>query len=311
MLTRSLPMTTRRRWGFTLIELLIVLALFGFVGAITVRILVRQQRFYSGSTDILAMRGNLRDVASVVPTDLRGISSVGGDIFAMSDSAVDFRLPTGQGIVCTIAAGRLAFVIPPPALTSRSAVTSWLGAPVSGDEAFVFGEGPTMVIDDDRWFRVTLSAAPAPAGVCPTATGFTATAAEAAAGYTLTVAPALPADVVVGSVVRFYRRTKYKLYQPTPGGSWYLGYFDCPGGICGNLQAVAGPYLPYTAAGATTGLRFVYRDSTGAVTAIPTSVARIDITARAQTTNPVQMPGRPNDYIRDSLVVSVALRNRS
>ena len=40
-------------------------------------------------------------------------------------------------------------------------------------------------------------------------------------------------------------------------------------------------------------------------------VARIDIIAKAQTQNPIRMPGRPEDYYSDSLVVTVALRNRS
>jgi len=119
-------------------------------------------------------------------------------------------------------------------------------------------------------------------------------------------------DVVVGSLIRFTRRAKYKLYQPVAGGPWYLGYLDCPGGVCGALEAVAGPYMAYSANSAITGLRFVYRDVNGAITNVPTSVARIDIIARAQTPNPIRMPGeRPLATYGDSIVVTVALRNRS
>ena len=306
---RDLLFGDKSRRGFTLVELIFVLVFFGLVAGATTTILVRQQRYYASASDMMSMRTSLRDAAMVIPTDLRGISSVGGDILAMSDSAIDFRVPIGQGIVCSIGGGRTSFVVPPPNMASRSAVTSWLNAPVSGDIVFVYAEGATSVIADDSWQQVAINATPA-AGACPTTTGYTGTAAEAAAAVTFNVAPALQADVVVGSLVRFHRRAKYKLFQPSSGG-WYLGYMDCPGGVCGTLETVAGPYQPYSANGAISGLRFVYRDSTGAVTAVPANVARIDLTARAQTQSMVRTPGRPVDYFRDSVVVSVAIRNRS
>jgi hypothetical protein len=81
--------------------------------------------------------------------------------------------------------------------------------------------------------------------------------------------------------------------------------------VCGTLQPVAGPYLAYSATTANTGLRFAYFDSLGNTTTSPTQVARIDIIAKAQTDNPIRMPGRPEAYYSDSLVVTVALRNRT
>jgi len=299
----------RGRRAFTLTEMLFVLVIFGLVASVTMRIIVRQQRFFTSTADLAELRTSLRDVVGAVPTDLRAISSVGGDIYAMSDSSIDFRMSTGLSVVCAIPSAS-TIIIPPPSLTSRSAVTSWLTPPVSGDTAFVYDEGAGPTTSDDSWLKIRLTAAPI-VGTCPTSTGYTGTAAEAASGYTLTVAPALPSTVVVGSVIRFYRRAKYKLFQPTANGSWYVGYMECPGGVCGTLQAVAGPYAAYSNTASVTGLRFVYRDSTGAITNTPTSVARIDITVRSQTRNVVRMPGRPIDYFRDSLVVSVALRNRS
>jgi prepilin-type N-terminal cleavage/methylation domain-containing protein len=305
-----LTISRRPRRAFTLAEMLFVLTLFGMVAGATMQIIVRQQRFYAGATDMMSMRSTLRDVATIVPTDLRGLSSIGGDIYAMSDSAVDFRLATGIGVVCTIGVGRTTLVIPPTSLASRSAVSTWLTAPAKGDTAFVYDEGPTSSVADDSWQKVALTDTLL-TGVCPTTTGYTTTAAEAAAAKTVLISAALNAGVVPGSVIRFYRRAKYKLYQPVAGGAWYVGYLDCPGGVCGSMQAVAGPYLPYSTTASATGLRFVYRDSTGAVTATPTAVARIDLTARAQTQNTVRMPGRVPGYYQDSLVVSVALRNRS
>ena len=149
------------------------------------------------------------------------------------------------------------------------------------------------------------------AGSCPPASGYTATSAEGAAAQTITFGTALNANVLTGAVVRFYRRAKYKLYQPAGSGAWYLGYMDCPGGVCGTMEPVAGPYLAYSATAANTGLLFVYRDATGSITTTPSQVARIDIIAKAQTEKPIRMPGRPEAYYSDSLVVTVALRNRA
>lgn len=302
--------TTSRRRGFTLTEMLFVLVIFGLVAAATMRIIVNQQRFYTSTTDLIAMRNTLRDLGEAVPTDLRGISSIGNDIYAMSDSAITFRLATGISVICSIGATRLTVVIPPTTLSSRSALTTWITAPTTGDTAFVYNEGASSAVSDDSWQQVPVTAALA-VGSCPTSSGYTANATEAAAAQTVTFGTALAANVVVGSVIRFYRTAKYKLYQPAGSSSWYLGYQDCPGGVCGTMQPVAGPYLAYSATPANTGLRFVYRDATGAVTATPAQVARIDIIAKAQTENPIRMPGRPEDYYSDSLVVTIALRNRN
>jgi len=302
-------MATRPRRGFTLTEMLFVLVIFGLVAGATMRIIVRQQKFYASTSDLMAMRNTLRDIGEALPSDLRGISSIGGDIYAMSDSAIDFRLSTGISVICSIGATRLTVVIPPATLASRSAITTWSSAPTTGDTAFVYDDGATSALSDDSWDKNAVAAALA-LGSCPTTSGFTSTSTEASNSQTLNFTTALNANVTVGAPIRFYRRARYKLFQPTAGGAWYLGYTDCPAGVCGTMQAVAGPYLAYSSTTANTGLRFVYRDVNGAVTATPSQVARIDIIAKAQTDNPIRMPGRPEGYFSDSLVVTVALRNR-
>jgi len=56
---------------------------------------------------------------------------------------------------------------------------------------------------------------------------------------------------------------------------------------------------------------FAYYDSTGVVTAIPGRVARVDITVRAQTNQPVRSTAGASTLARvvDSVLTSVALRN--
>jgi prepilin-type N-terminal cleavage/methylation domain-containing protein len=299
-----------RQRGFTLTEMMFVLVLFGLVAAATMRIIVRQQRFYASTTDLIALRNTLRDAGAALPSDLRGISMTGSDIYAMSDSAITFRLSTGMSVICSIGATRLTAVIPPTNLSSNSGISTWMTAPTTGDTAFVYNEGATSALSDDSWQQVPVTAA-LTIGTCPTSSGYTSTTTEANNSQTVTFGTALASGVVPGSVIRFYRTAKYKLYQPAGSNAWYLGYSDCPGATCSAMQAVAGPYLAYSATPGSTGLRFVYRDSTGAVTATPSQVARIDVIAKAQTENPIRMPGRPDDYYSDSVVVTVALRNRT
>jgi prepilin-type N-terminal cleavage/methylation domain-containing protein len=299
------PRPVRR--GFTLPELLIVIVVFGVVAGALVTTIARQQRFYGATEQIVTMRGNMRDAVNLLPNDLRGLSRSGGDIYAMTDSSIDFRLPTGATVICTINAARTMVTVPPTQLASQSGITSWLAAPRTGDSLFVYDEGATSGSADDSWRLHVLTATPS-AGSCPTTTGFTATSTEAAAGVSLLVTPALPATVRLGASIRFFHRAHYSLYR-TASGNWYIGFYECVAGACQTLQAVSGPYLPYASTGG--GLRFTYFDSTGAVTANRTLVSRIDVTTRARTADAVAVTGTQREHYADSLSVSVALRNRN
>jgi prepilin-type N-terminal cleavage/methylation domain-containing protein len=292
------------RAGVSLVELLVVLVILGLVGSVIMRVVLRQQRFYASAAELTSTRADLRDLATALPSDLRAISSVGGDIYAMSDSAIDYRLTTGISTVCQIGVGYV--VIPPATLASRSGVTSWSSAPVSGDSVLIYDEGASTGIADDAWRPYKITAAPVTAS-CPTTTKFTATSAEAAAGIKLTLSAALPASSPQGSAMVFFRHAHYGLFV-TGSGKTMLGYFDCPGAVCGAVTPMGGPFLPYAASGS--GVEFKYYDSTGVVTATKTNVARIDVTVRAQTAAPVSLAGGTRSYVRDSLAFTVSLRNR-
>ena len=86
------------------------------MGAGIVTVLLRQQRFYGGATDVIATRQQIRQIAALLPSDLRGISSVGGDIYTMSDSSIEFRSGRIDG------ASRLTFdPVGPHLVTGRRA----------------------------------------------------------------------------------------------------------------------------------------------------------------------------------------------
>lgn len=294
--------------GVSLIELLIVLVLLGLVAGMTVRMVTKQQRFYAGVAEITNTRSNLRELSAILPTDLRGVSSAGGDIYAMSDSSIDFRLPAGHAVICTINAGGLSATVAPLQLGSRSAVTSWLTPPQAGDSIFVYDEGPTGIVADDSWKPNTLLIGPTPASTCPTASGFTTTGSEQSSGFTLTFGTALPLTTPVGSVIRLFRRAHYGFAKR--GADWFLTYFDCPAGVCNAASPTAGPFRPYDAVFGGSGIQFRYLDSAGVATTIPAQVARIDIIARGQTRAPVALADGARAVVQDSLLFTTALRNR-
>ena len=108
----------RTRHGMTLVEIMISLVLLGIVSGVIMRVIMRQQRFYQGVNQIITQRGQLRQATAVVPSDLRSLSSVGGDILVASDSSMEFMMNVGTGAVCALVPGGAKVVMPPEALAS-------------------------------------------------------------------------------------------------------------------------------------------------------------------------------------------------
>src|SRR4030095_1370356 len=120
VLRRMAPARTRR--GMTLIEIMISLVLLGIVSGVIMRVVMRQQRFYQGVNQILTQRGQLRQATGVVPSDLRSLSSVGGDIIIASDSSMEFMMNVGTGVVCELVLGGTKVIMPPEVLFSGQSI---------------------------------------------------------------------------------------------------------------------------------------------------------------------------------------------
>jgi len=312
MLTLHAP---TRRAGFTLVELIITMVLVSFVAGAIVKLLLRQQRFYNSTTDLIQTRQQIRQAAAMLPSDFRGISSIGGDIYAMSDSSLEFRSAFGSSIVCVNSAGQLSTV--PRVLAKGSAMTNWNALPSVGDSLLVYNDSTSIASTDDAWTRHQITAVTAVTGNvatgCPTSSGLTQGIDLTASNpsYRLTLSPAASSKIIVGSGIRFFRRVHYSVYQAADG-RWYLGYFDCKTGrvpVCNALQPLAGPFQPYAVNG-TSGVQFAYYDSTGAVTANRSLVARISLVVRGQGTAQLNLTGDGATTFRDSLRIEVGLRNR-
>ena len=306
-----------RRHGFTLVELLVAMVLLALVGGAIVTVLLRQQQFYNSTHTVLETRQQIRQAAAMLPSDLRGISSVGGDIYAMTDSSIEFRSAFGTGIVCitTPATGRVNLV--PLNLLRGSAFTTWFTAPVANDSVAIYDDGATFSGNDDVWRMHGITTVTALAGSavnCPNTTGLAQPADLFASNtiYQLTLSPVQTATIRVGAAVRFFRKVHYSLYRNAADGLWYLGFYDCKFGRtpnCNAIQPIAGPLNAYSA-GSTSGLQLTYYDSLNVVTAVRNQVARISLVARGQSSDLVNLTGGRGKLFGDSIRIEVGLRNR-
>lgn len=302
----------RIRAGFTMVEVMVAIVLLGVVVGALLAVVMEQERFYDGAAEVMEVRDNLRRIGDLLPAEIRGMAPEQGDIYAMTDSMIDFRAPFGSSVICTINAARNVITLPPATLASDAGLTSWVSAPVLSDSIFVFDSRDTLT--DTMIARRIIAATTL--GSCPTTSGFTSSALEAARGISVALDDTLPTSVPTGSPIRFFRRVRYSLYQASDR-LWYLGYRDfvpARSPQWSEIQAVAGPLMPYASSGAT-GLRFTYRDSTG--TALTSAldaprVRSIEIMARAQSDVEVRSRGvktaSGGKYV-DSLRTVVALRN--
>lgn len=282
-----------RRRGASLAEMIVVIVLLAILGGATLGVVIRQERFYRAQASAIDARAVVRDAASVLQSELRALTPADGDLYSTSATAIEFRATLAQSAICTISPSRTALTIPPEHLASGAPIT-WFGTqPEAGDTVLVLASDSTL---GGSWSRHVLTANPSASGVCPTSSGLTASAAEAAAGITLAVIPPLEPAIEPGALLRIVRRARYELYRASDS-RWYLGYLDClatRATPCNVVQPVSGPFAPG-------GIRLSYLASDGSVASDRWHVARIDLLAVAER--------RVAPDTLDSLATTIALRN--
>jgi prepilin-type N-terminal cleavage/methylation domain-containing protein len=301
-------MLTRRPLGVTLIELTVVLAIVGVLGGSVGILLIRQQRFYRGTSELIVTRQSVRDAIEVLATDIRGMS-VADTARLLADSALEFFSTLGSSIVCQ-SLGPSDVGLPPA--TPDAPLTSFASQPDTGDLAlFYIDSGPA----EARWHRHQIAgfSSRALTTACPTSSGFSRDADVASArAFAVSLRAPLDADIQAGTPVRFLRRVKYSLYHASDG-EWYLGYRRCNAigvSVCGSVQPLSGPYRGYSRNVDQSGLAFGYFDRYGSrISDSPLSLARVDVTAHAASRQNVLMGGR-NWTPADSAHVTIAIRNR-
>ena len=341
-MSRIVARKRRERRGMTLIEIMISLVLVGIVGGVVMRVVMRQQRFYQGVNQIMTQRGQLRQATSVLPMDLRSLSSVGGDIVAASDGSIEFDVNIGTGLVCAVLATGTRVALPPVKLTSKDVLTTFYGYGDTGPDPATVARGVTVYIyndsslagnADDTWKKFDLVSMSADPSQCLTTFAPTVSVADAGeprpilelsdpAGFTDPVTGGPVSQYInPGAPVRLVKRVRYKLYQESDG-KWYLGFSEYNKSL-GNYETampVSGPYDAYSStSGIGSGLGFRYYDvndveiASGAGPTDRARIARIDLVARARTSANVRAAGIQrgvSQQYKDSLAVSVMLRNR-
>ena len=302
------------RNGATLVEVMVVLALIGVVGTAIGHTLLRQQRFYRGTSELLHAREGVRDAMELLSTDIRGMS-IADTVRLLADSAIEFFANAGSSVVCQ-QLGTTAVGLPGVSLGRGNALTAFTTTPDTGDIAVFHKDS---IDGGSEWERHRISSfGPRSLAVtCPASAdlGRNADISAGTTGFLLELSTPLGGHVSAGAPVRFVRRGRYSLYHGSDG-DWYLGYRRCNAvgaSSCGPIQPLSGPYRDYSSDPERTGLRFEYFDRSGrrlAPNESPLGVARIDITARAESRQRVDVEGHVS-IPYDSATITIAIRNRS
>lgn len=299
---RRPPLAAARR-GITLVEVMITITVLAIVGASLTTILTRQQRFYRDASETVEVRRELRGGSALLPTDLRAISTAGGDLLEATATQFTMRATIGSAVVCAIGAQSVDLV--PTGLTTHT-LAAWYTPPQVNDSVFVFDDGPGIGADDDTWWRAAVVSTIADAAYCA-GTPYVALVDAALPRVRMALDTPIDPTIQVGAVVRITRPVRYNIFQPSAGSDWYLGYTEHDGSAWRAVEPIAGPLT------ATNGARFVYFDTTGTVRtpSTPTertNVARVGVTLRA-TGRTDALQARNGAPMRDSLDFKIGIRN--
>lgn len=276
-------------------ELLIAVLLLGIVSAGIYRVLVTNQRTYLAQTQRIDLQQNIRAAATLLPAEFRELDATDGDIREMSDTGITIRAMRQLAIICNKpilgGAGNISFTIRQQPLFFG--LRDFNGT----DSVLIYYEGNAASRSDDSWVPAQMVGLPVSQN-CP--------APDNAPGRLITTTPptftapqvnqagAIPS----GAPLRGFESVRYRVYLSSDG-RWYLG--QTKGGV---TQPLIGPLI------GSNGVTFTYYDNAGAVTAVPTQVAAIEIRLRGQTASPIRDANQPGvSYKTDSVVTRVALRN--
>lgn len=309
-MSRLMPNVRAARRGLTLPEVLVSFLLLAIIGGGLTRVMMKQQQFYKDASLTANAKRELRLGASMLPAELRSISSSGGDILIMSENSLDLRAYIGTSIICARTADDIWV---PPTNLARHKLTTYVTRPLVGDTVFIFNENTQTGAQDDVWEKRWITAVDANASDCA-GPPFTDPALDPPVTKKRTryhLNAALPAEVGVGAVVRFTRPVRYRIYKES-SGLWYLGLEEYVSGSWSSPSPMAGPYRAYAAGDAAqSGLQFRFYDSLGVrVTnmALQQDVARIDVYLRTLAGKSA-ITERKGADLQDSVLMRVAIRN--
>lgn len=278
--------------GLTLVELLVSLVVLGMVGGVTYQLLANTQRVTRSQSELVNLQSNVRTGVLVVPSELReiGVNDSVSDIVAMNATGVQYRAARGLGFTCQISPTELRL--------ANSGAIPFFGlrtiAP-GRDSLFLFVEGDPGLSTDDAWVQVATTSVD-PASAC----GPDPAIAVGVPNLNATV-PGGVGALEVGGPVRPFEVMELRLYAS--GGRFWLGARSVSAGEL-SLQPVLGPLLP-------TGFGLSYLNAAGLPTTDPLQVRSIRVAVAGITD--LRIGGtagtQANQYVQDSLVTTITLRN--
>ena len=182
---------TRRR-GFTLTEILIAVVMLGIVGLGISQLLVSQMRFFSRATNQRDARSVSRNALNIVRDEMRMIEPRG--ITAASDTSITVHVPYAMGVTCT---GSATTFVPLDSLTRANAVF----------RGYAYRD---TSLNSSYTYVASTTAPAVGAGATCLAAGIT----PIAAGYSVTLSPALP-SLPSGAPIFLYQTITYSLKAST------------------------------------------------------------------------------------------------
>lgn len=262
--------------GFSLPELIIVVTLTGVILAATYGVLVTNQRTYTVQNAQIQSQQTVRAAMEILSTELREVSSNGGDLVSIGDHALRARTLRKLGIICsaTNPLGSKIYVRP-------------LGEEFTNtDSIFIFADNNRNLWADDIWLETRVT------GV----NSHTCDDGSAGQDVNVDLATAILQDdlVLIGAPVRTYATYDYYVDTWDEDGRWYFFRERA-----GTAQPLVGPLR------GADGVSFEYLDENENTTTTPTDVAQIRVTVA--TLSPIRQAD--GSRLRDSLVAVVHTRN--
>jgi len=295
--------------GFALVELLAAMVITALLGAATVRLIDRAQRFAVGSALASDQQAQLAVAAFAIDGLLASISPGDGDLVQATDSAVAFEGTVGVGVACEITSTHL--VLPPPVIAAGSVLQHWNTSPQAGDSLFVWDEGSSAGSSDDQWYHSAVTGVSTQVDACRFTPWLDSIADAGKVGWRITPSTSLPASVTPGAIVRLARLERIALYRS--GSEWTLGWTEWNvGSHAWNLiQPFAGSLLSYSPTPSGSGFGVTWHDSAAGVLASGSARAARGARVRlgSLSRRVVKYDGTNAGLRRDSTTRIIPLRN--
>lgn len=268
------------RAGMTLVEVLVGTIVALVVLGAAYGTMVGHIREYQVERERIDVQETLRGSSVLLASELQHASASRGDLYAIGADSVSLRSFQSAGAVCGASTDRYALWEPSGSFAN------------TGDDSAVVSTASPGAWKVNRVNTVWTNPG-APVSTCASWTG-------TPVPPTVIRLTGDTAGVGMGSIVRGFRRTTYRLVQIN--GRWWLARRVGNGNSWGMLT---GPFR----APSDSGLVFRYFTAAGATTTTPSAVTRVEIRMRAESFRSVRLRSLVAEPLRDEMTVQVDLRN--